>query len=235
MNEKKATTRPPERRGVPKSQIRAERRQRAERKKKIRQSKIISGISVFAILVIASLVVPGLIGTRSSASTREPLPFNAGGPTKALEDQGAQKILVGSSHVPYSTKPATSGPHWAIRPDQNDLAKYGSPVKWGKYDEEVPDEALLHNLSHGGIGIHYDCETECNDLISKLDKLRASDDTQIVLSPYSGMKSKIALTSWRHVQFLEEFDEEAINIFIKAYRDRAPESWIGNYWGDAIQ
>ena len=35
MNEKKATTRPPERRGVPKSQIRAERRQRAERKKKI--------------------------------------------------------------------------------------------------------------------------------------------------------------------------------------------------------
>ena len=31
MNEKKATTRPPERRGVPKSQIRAERRQRAER------------------------------------------------------------------------------------------------------------------------------------------------------------------------------------------------------------
>lgn len=235
MNEKKATTRPPERRGVPKSQIRAERRQRAERKKKVRQTIVISGISVFAVLVIASLVVPGLIGARSSVKTREPLPFNAGGPTKALEDQGAQKILVGSSHVPYSTKPATSGPHWAIRPDQNDLAKYGSPVKWGKFDEEVADEALLHNLSHGGIGIHYDCETECNDLISKLDKLRASDDTQIVLSPYRGMKSKIALTSWRHVQFLEEFDEEAINIFIKAYRDRAPESWIGNYWGDAIQ
>ena len=35
MNEKKATTRPPDRRGVPKSQIRAERRQRAARKKKI--------------------------------------------------------------------------------------------------------------------------------------------------------------------------------------------------------
>ena len=63
MNEKKATTRPPERRGVPKSQIRDERRQRAERKKKIRQSIIVSGISVFAILVIASLVVPGLIRT----------------------------------------------------------------------------------------------------------------------------------------------------------------------------
>ena len=235
MNQKKATTRPPERRGISKSQIRSERRQRAERKKKVRQSIIVSGISVFAILVIASLVVPGLIGTRTTTNIREPLPFNAGGPTKALEDQGNQKILVGSSHVPYSTKPATSGPHWAIRPDQNDLAKFGSPVKWGKYDEEIPDEALIHNLSHGGIGIHYDCKESCDELISKLDKVRSKDDTQIVLSPYSGLESKIALTSWRHVQYLEEYNEEAINEFIKAYRDRAPESWIGNYWGDAIQ
>ena len=64
---------------------------------------------------------------------------------------------------------------------------------------------------------------------------RSKDDTQIVLSPYSGLESKIALTSWRHVQYLEEYNEEAINEFIKAYRDRAPESWIGNYWGEAIQ
>ena len=65
--------------------------------------------------------------------------------------------------------------------------------------------------------------------------MRAKDDTQIVLSPYSGMKSKIALTSWRHVLYLDDYDEDSINEFIKAYRDRAPESWIGNYWGDAIQ
>ena len=77
--------------------------------------------------------------------------------------------------------------------------------------------------------------SEKKDLISKLDTLRAKDDTQIVLSPYRGMKSRIALTSWRHVQFLDEFNEDTITEFIKAYRDRAPESWIGNYWGDAIQ
>ena len=73
MNQKKATTRPPERRGISKSQIRAERRQRAERKKKVRQSIIVSGISVFAILVIASLVVPGLIGTRTTTNNRQQL------------------------------------------------------------------------------------------------------------------------------------------------------------------
>ena len=49
------------------------------------------------------------------------------------------------------------------------------------------------------------------------------------------MKTKISITSWRHLLQLDEFDESKIKEFIKAYRDRAPESWIGNYWGDAIQ
>ena len=236
-NEKKrvASSRPPERRGVPKSQIRADRRKRAEKRKKVRDTIVVSSISIFAVLVIASLVLPGLLGTRTSAKTREPLPFNAGGPTKALEDLGNQKILVGSAHIPYQTKPATSGPHWAIRPDVEDLAPFGAPVKWGKYDKEIPDEALLHNLGHGGIGFHYDCESSCDELIKKLDNLRKKEDTQIVLSPYSELDTKIAITSWRHVLYLDEFNEESINEFIKAYRDRAPESWIGNYWGDAIQ
>ena len=84
-NEKKrvASSRPPERRGVPKSQIRADRRKRAEKRKKVRDTIVVSSISIFAVLVIASLVLPGLLGTRTSAKTREPLPFNAGGPTKA--------------------------------------------------------------------------------------------------------------------------------------------------------
>ena len=170
-NEKKrvASSRPPERRGVTKSQIRADRRKRAEKRKKVRDTIVVSSISIFAVLVIASLVLPGLLGTRTSAKTREPLPFNAGGPTKALEDLGNQKILVGSAHIPYQTKPATSGPHWAIRPDVEDLAPFGAPVKWGKYDKEIPDEALLHNLGHGGIGFHYDCESSCDELIKKLD------------------------------------------------------------------
>ena len=55
------------------------------------------------------------------------------------------------------------------------------------------------------------------------------------MSPYSGLDKKIAITAWRHVLFLDEFNKESIKEFIKSYRDRAPESWIGNYWGDAIQ
>ena len=239
MSEKKeirtASTKQENRRGVPKSKIRSDRRERAERKKKFKSTIIVSSISVFAFLVIASLVLPGLLGGRSSAKFREPLPYNAAGPTESMQDYGNQKIIVGSSHAPYQTQPATSGAQWAIRPDIDELAPYGAPVKWGEYDEVIPDEALLHNLAHGGIGLHYNCPEGCKDIVDKLRELKNIDDVQIVLSPYTGMKTKIAITSWRHLLKLEKFDEAKIKEFIKAYRDRAPESWIGNYWGDAIQ
>ena len=32
-----------------------------------------------------------------------------------------------------------------------------SPAPWGKYDTQLPNEILVANLLHGGIGIHYDC------------------------------------------------------------------------------
>ena len=50
------------------------------------------------------------------------------------------------------------------------------------------------------------------------------------MSPYSGMPSKIAITSWRHLMYLDEFDSERIKEFIESYKDRAPQSIPGNYW-----
>ena len=143
-------SRPEYRRGMTKGQIRAERRQRSQSRKKRKQIIIYSVIIIIALLLILSLLLPSLATRNTQKSiSRDPKPFNASGPTPALEDMGSQVIPVGSSHVPYSTKPATSGPYWYIKPDVEDLAKEGAPVKWGIYDKEIPDEALIHNLIRG--------------------------------------------------------------------------------------
>ncbi len=42
------------------------------------------------------------------------------------------------------------------------------------------------------------------------------------------MGSKIAITAWRHILYLDEFDEAQIAEFIDEYLDRAPESVPGN-------
>jgi len=124
---------------------------------------------------------------------------------------------VGNLHVspetppkdPYTSIPATSGWH------------YGhpyAPAPWGIYDQELPDEVLVHNLEHGGIGIHYDCPNGCDEIITVLIKIAsiylASDDPQhkkIIVSPYPNMNAQISLTSWLYLQTFSKIDNTISN------------------------
>lgn len=141
-------------------------------------------------------------------------------------DGGSEHIDVGELHAPYGTVPATSGPHWSSFPAEG--APLGAPVVWGVYGEVIADEALLHNLEHGGIGLHYDCPVACPELATKLEAFADGDPSQFVVSPYPDMPSRIAITAWRRVLHLDEFDAGTISAFIKTYQDRAPESVASN-------
>ena len=82
--------------------------------------------------------------------------------------------------------------------------------------EPLEDEVLIHNLEHGGVGIHYDCPEGCDDLIIKLKEI-ADRSTEVIMSPYPGLGSRIALTAWTFIEIFEEFDEEKIEAFISAH------------------
>ena len=43
-------------------------------------------------------------------------------------------------------------------------------------------------------------------------------DRQVVLAPYPGMKTRIALTAWTRLDAFDEYDEGRIVRFIRAYR-----------------
>ncbi|MBI4219044.1 MAG: DUF3105 domain-containing protein [Chloroflexi bacterium] len=137
-------------------------------------------------------------------------------------NDGTQHVAPGELHAAYSTVPATSGSHWSIQPGPG--APLGAPVCWGVYDQPIPDEALVHNLEHGGIGLHYNCPGGCPELVSGLEKLVPGNRAQFVMSPYPNMPSKIAVTAWRRLLTMEEVDAAKIKAFINLYRDRAPES-----------
>jgi len=142
-------------------------------------------------------------------------------------DLGAGHIPVGGTYSGYATFPATSGFHWGGSAPSSD-APFGAPVRWGVYTAEISDEALVHNLEHGGIGLHYDCPAGCAETVAQLVGMTSAGFSQFVISPYSNMENKIAVTAWLRILFLDEFDEAAISGFIDAYRDRAPESVPGN-------
>ena len=99
---------------------------------------------------------------------------------QAFADQGREHIAIGASHLHYNSNPPTSGPH------------YLQPAPWGIYQHELPDEALVHNLEHGGIWISYNnidqaTKQEIEALAKQhADKMiftpRARDDAKIVLA-----------------------------------------------------
>ena len=175
---------------------------------------------------IISLLVPGGLSGRNS---REQVvnTLNTGGPVQIQPDQGRTHITVGSTNDDYLTRPATSGGHWPVT-GPSEETPFGAPVRWGNYEFKISDEALVHNLEHGGIGLHYNCPDGCAEIVDSLVSMAPRGFSQFVISPYPNMGRKIALTAWRHVQYLNEFDEATVRTFIQEYLARAPENVPGN-------
>jgi hypothetical protein len=204
------------------NEIRAERRARSQARKKRRRMILVVGAAVLAGAFIISLIVPGSLAARNTLGETTATTINTGGPVELQPDQGRGHVEPGAPHEAFITRPATSGPHWFVPPDE--AVPTGAPADWGVYGSPLPDEVLIHNLEHGGIGIHYDCPDGCLELGEQLRSIPPAGFSQYIVAPYPDMPQKIAITSWRHLMYLDEFDEARIREFIDAYLDRAPES-----------
>jgi hypothetical protein len=218
---RKATTRPDSHRGMTKGQIREERRKRSQARARRKRSLIMFGGILFAIVFIAALVLPSNFSSQNTGGG-----VHSGGHIKIDPDDGRGHILPDTPRTKdYSVIPATSGEHWASSTTPLGIP---SPARWGRYEAVIPDEILVHNLEHGGIGFHYDCENECPEIVAELDDLIPQNPSQYIMSPYPGLPSKIAITAWRHHIYLDEVDVDEILKFIEEYQDRAPEQVYQN-------
>ncbi len=193
------------------SQARAARRIRRARRKRYVRVGAFSAVGVIAFFFIISLFAGSLpisIGERAPT-----------GPGIRIPDQGTIHVDPGEDHPLYNTVPATSGWHYD-RP----LA----PARWGVHETVLEDEVLLHNLEHGGIGVHYDCPDACNELVAELERVvenTVDRNGKAILSPYPGMESRIVLTAWTFIDRLDVFDEARIEAFIESHESspNAPE------------
>lgn len=128
---------------------------------------------------------------------------------EAIEIQGANHIAEGAAHEEYNSNPPTSGSH------------YAQAAAWGFYDEQLPDEQLIHSLEHGGIWISYkDVDDQVKERLELIAR-RNSGSVIVTLRPEND--TKISLASWGRLENLEGLDEEKINNFIRANKNKSPE------------
>lgn len=150
--------------------------------------------------IVAAVVVGGVVGYFAYRSAADL-------PGVAFPDQGNLHVQTLSEPIPaYNSDPPTSGPH----------LPYVAP--WGVHTEPIPKQLQVHNLEDGGVAVQYNCPTPCPELVDKLTGIVKRYDKQVVLAPYPGMKTRIALTAWTRLDAFEEYDEGRIVNFIARYR-----------------
>ncbi len=134
---------------------------------------------------------------------------------ESLPDEGRNHVSEGTN-VDYNSNPPTSGSHWGI------------PDNWGIVDHQIPDEAAVNNLEHGGIWISY--RPGINP--AALEKLKAivkDMGGKILLTPRVENDNDVAAAAWgRYYKFDVgsdgSFDEAKVRDFIKLYINHGPEN-----------
>jgi hypothetical protein len=149
-----------------------------------------------AAAVLAAAVV-GYFGYQATADL----------PGVAVPDQGNRHVQTLDEPIPpYSSDPPTSGPHLSYL------------ASWGIHSEPIPRQLQVHNLEDGGVLVQYNCPDGCPELVERLTAIVRPYERLVILAPYPGMRTRIALTAWGRLDTFDELDEARIQRFIKAYR-----------------
>ena len=130
------------------------------------------------------------------------------------ESQGTFVPSLGNQHIrdanatgiQYNSDPPTSGPH------------YGEGLApWGIHTEPVPKGSMIHNLEDGGVVVSYSPQAP-KETVDRLAQIVKRYPQNVVLAPYPGLDTTIALTAWQRIDKMDVVDEARIARFIESYK-----------------
>ena len=176
--------------------------------RRIRRWVFIGGAGLVAVLVIASFALSSFPGGGVGGL--------GSGASDVVEGVGKPAPIISSDHITfgdtasYTTNPPTSGPHWPP----------GRQAKCGIYDEELPDEQIVHNLEHGNVVISYNLTDpeevrRFEEVVGDLSGLRIWG----VVRPYSKLEpGEVAMTAWGVIDKFQGVDKARMQRFFETYR-----------------
>lgn len=156
--------------------------------------------SVVALIVIGAIVA-------SIVFAPKPAPTYERGSGDGAGIEGVETFSNTANHVEgeveYEQTPPAGGDHNAVW------------LNCGVYTEPVPNINAVHALEHGAVWVTYDPAALSADDVSALEAQLPS--SYIVLSPYEGMDTPIALSAWNAQLKIDDVDDARIGEFLSAY------------------
>ncbi|MBF6334231.1 DUF3105 domain-containing protein [Nocardia transvalensis] len=126
-------------------------------------------------------------------------------PGVVKKDYPAGLHVQAPQRVAYDMSPPMGGPH-----DQSWAACTGVV-----YTKPIRTENAVHSLEHGAVWIAYNPDKLDGAAVDRL-KQRVQNKPAMLMSPYPGLDSPIALQSWGHQLKLDSADDKRIGRFISA-------------------
>lgn len=160
----------------------------AQRRQKLRNGIISSGLSIAAIVAIFLLF-----------NNKEQVTQQIEGVT-TYSNLGRDHV---NDTVSYEQTPPVGGPH--------------SPV-WqncGVYTESITNESGVHTLEHGAVWITYQPDLPDPEIQALQTLIRQSSFR--LLSPYPNLPSPIVISAWGYQLQLEKADDPRLKDFIEQY------------------
>ena len=160
-------------------------------------------VSIVAALAIVSVIVVSIISSAAPKADPETIEIEG---LQTFDDL-AVGVHVDGQPVDYEEQfdmsPPAGGDHWSAW------------LNCGVYTEPQESERAVHSLEHGAVWVTYDpaelSESDISNLRSKLP------NTYILLSPYPGLPSPVAVAAWGALLELDDVDDERLGDFINKF------------------
>lgn len=182
--------------------VRADRRDRHQARKRVRRYLYLGFSAVIGILITISLFLPSLGGGFGGGQA---------GTNQLASAVASQIIPDGTDYFGYSSSPPTYGPHWP------------TGASWGVHTEDIRDERQVRNLAEGGILIQYDTDDqELIDTLTEFAERQVNYPCYLIVAPYTGLTSPIVATAWGTMESMDEYDADRLQQFVDSFRGQGP-------------
>lgn len=174
---------------------------RAEQRKKERGRAVwigsVAGVLVLALVGVSAWVI--VDAGRDKAAVQA----QADADIEGVETIDGLTFNHVTTAVDYAQDPPAGGDHNAAW------------LNCGVYSEPVPNENAVHSLEHGAVWITYDPSLPAEDVAT----LQAFADNQsyVIVSPYEGIDTPVAISSWGYQLKVDSVDDERLPVFLQKY------------------
>jgi len=182
---------------------------------------VVLAVLVAALVIAAAIVIPLTLGgddeddgdrrADESADTDDPTHVDTSDleAVRSYDNPGAMHVPDGET-IDYPQSPPVGGEHrqrW---------------IECGVYDEELPNEHVVHDLEHGTVWITYrEDDVDADEIDGLAEQLPGNG----ILSPYDDQDAPVVITVWDRQLELVGADDPRIDLFIDEYGagETAPE------------